>query len=175
MKRKADIPADGDPHPYHGPIARADGARPYNSHLWPTERWVAYHYDGFRNVDYDYRFEILHLADGRWSTDGWVYSIERGTTIYGLKCCFDNRNAALRAVAARMIRRVRHGVRHANYFGQYRLSPELGLRLVNWALEIVANETGRPQPVVGIMASPERSSLPVPLPSLQFDLFGGAA
>lgn len=97
----------GDPHPYSGPIQRADGARPYNRYLWPTEQWRASDALGHAAADYEWRIDIIALADGRWATGGFVHEIEQDKVLRGERCCFSTRTAAIRAQAARLIRRAR--------------------------------------------------------------------
>ncbi|PTW37208.1 hypothetical protein [Rhodovulum kholense] len=84
-----------DPWPYDGPIQRADGARPFNHYLWPTEQWVASRETRLNNT-FDMRIEITHLADKRFLTCGWVLGIETGTDFYGRPCVFDDRTVAIR-------------------------------------------------------------------------------
>lgn len=124
-----------DPQPYDGPIERADGRRPFNNYLWPMEgdQWWAYDTFGHRGVSGRFHFEVIALADGRWSTYGSVYSIEIGTDCYDRPGVFDTREKAIRIAAARFIRLCRWARR---WNGPDHLTNERAEQLINWALEI---------------------------------------
>lgn len=163
-KQKEQKPAD--PFPYDGPIARADGVRPYNHYLWPTESWwpnreIGYHIDG------RWFFGIVALADGRFSTEGSVFLIERDGSRSGRPCVFITRSTAIRTAAARMIRSARQS-RHWEGLSHGGLRGHLLADLINWALQIVARETGKPAPklIVFSEAEPHRAKTGLPL----FDL-----
>lgn len=126
-RRPKPIARDGDPCPYDGPIQTVHGTRPFNRYLWPTEQWVAY--DTIKHAPYDFRIDLVELADGRWSTGGHVHEIERDRVLTGERCCFPTRSEAVRAQAARIIRRARRAGR---------------ADVVAWALGIVAQALDRP-------------------------------
>ena len=128
-----------DPDPYDGLIRRADGVRPYNHYLWPTESWWASH-----RIHSRWHFGIVALADGRFSTEGCVYSIEKNDD-FGKPCVFSTRTKALRTAAARMIRIARHsknwdGLSHGGLKGN------MLAEVINWTRNVVALETGKPVP-----------------------------
>lgn len=126
-----------DPNPYDGPIERADGVRPFNRYLWPMEgdSWWAYNTFGHR-VSGRFHFEVVALADGRWSTEGFVWAIEDGK-YYGRPCVFATRRQAIRVAAAGFIRLCRNARR---WTGCDRLSDDQAQMLIDWALGIA----GRP-------------------------------
>lgn len=142
-------------------LRRADGVVPYNDYLWPMrgDYWNLGHehpsYDSF------WTFWVVGLADGRWSTTGSVYSIACGVdTIWGMPCVFTTRSQAVRAAAARLIRRMRASASWDTHFHSHALR---GSRLsfgVNWVLQTVARETqsARPLRLVRFQDQPE----PVP-------------
>lgn len=153
-----------DPRPYEGPIERADGKRPFNRYLWPTEQWVAYLTDDtlLRQVSFQYRVEIIALADGRFSTDGFVSSIEDEAG----RCVFATRNAAIRASAAAMIRQTRRDRTPPEYAIHVRPLPEKTCAaLVDWARQLVARETGAepPRPITlrPLPKPPVKTGLPL--------------
>lgn len=119
--------ANSDPQPYDGPIQTVHGTRPFNRYLWPTEQWVAY--DTIKHAPYEFRIDLVELADGRWSTGGHVHEIERDRVLTGERCSFPTRREAVRAQAARIIRRARRAGR---------------ADVVAWALGIVAQALDRP-------------------------------
>lgn len=101
------IVSPGDPWPYDGPIQRVDGRRPYNRYLWPTEQELASDTLGHAAAGHEWRIDIIALANGRWATGGFVHEIERDQVLTGERCCFATRSEAVRAQAARLIRRAR--------------------------------------------------------------------
>lgn len=153
--------ANSDPQPYDGPIQTVHGTRPFNRYLWPTECWLAS--DEIRFADPSYRIEIVELADGRWSTGGFVHEIERDRVISGEPCCFHLRTMAIRAQAARLIRKGRRDKR-----------PDV----VAWALRTVVKTTVTKPRLAAAEAYAERLSLRanhVERAAEQLDLFGAAA
>jgi hypothetical protein len=117
---------------YDGPIQRADGRRPYNHYLWPTEDWWLSHEDQFRNLGGMFHFGVIHLWDGTFATDGEVWCIAKNVNIYGQPCVYKSRETAIRVSAARMIRDIRS---HAERDQWIRKCLN---RMVNWTLETVS-------------------------------------
>lgn len=134
-----------DPHPYDGPIERADGVRPYNHYLWPTESWWPEDRDLGHCVHSRWHFGIVALADGRFSVEGSVFSIERNTDGFGRPCVFGSRTEAIRTAAARMLRMARRS-RKWEAFGTGKLEGSRLAAVINWARQIVARETGEQDP-----------------------------
>jgi hypothetical protein len=156
--------------------------RPFNMYLWPTDGddfWasggVSFVGEKFRGINRNFssrwRFSIVSLKDGRFSTSGCVYDIERGHEHGGRQCVFSTRTAAIRAAAARMLREARQSRKWKNNFDS--LTDEALEKLVNWTRAIVAEETGKPKPApVHILPRPEpvkRTGLPL------FDFSKGVA
>lgn len=132
-----------DPFPYVGPIQRADGTRPYNHYLWPTESWWAVR-DLDQHFDGRWHFGIVALMDGRFSTCGEVWSIEENSDD-GRQCVYFSREEAIRAAAARMIRIARASRAWENIFHGGLKGPRLA-QLINWTRIVVARETGEQSP-----------------------------
>lgn len=175
-KNKGDTYAVTDPQPYDGPIRGADGAKPYNMHLWPSEGWWASHDPQMRGFPASTRITIVELADGRWSTCGFVRNIERDRTYCDKQCCFSRRDQAIRAEAARLIRLTRLNA-STNY-----ITRGEAFKIIHWALGVVEKETGRATPakagIAGAMAEARATEAAqaeaariARLPS-QSDLFG---
>lgn len=159
-----------DPRPYDGPIERADGVRPYNHYLWPTECWAAQDAPQLRLVPYDFRIAIIALADGHFSISGSLCDIEHGRYHTGLnefagRCCvFDTRTAAIRASAYETItlaRRCARDDRWASIRGRdcRHLMPDV----INWARSTVALETGKPAPLQRAIKLPKAAPKPTGL------------
>lgn len=145
-----------DLHDYDSPIRAVDGTVPYNGYLWPTESWWPGHTKEFRHRMSGgwFHFEIVALADGRFSIDGTVSHIEGNTTVprwrdedpAGLPVVFETRSAAIRTGAARMIREMRQ----AQTWGKvgpmdgYRLDRETLEDVINWTLQQVAKACNEP-------------------------------
>jgi hypothetical protein len=183
-----------DPCLYQGDIRAENGRKPYNGYLWPTECWTAE--DGLAvpgqrraHIDYDFRIEIVAviLRPGQpvvYSTSGYTMDMERGReyTISGeggRQTSFASRSDAIRASAARLIRRVR---RHAREVRKDKLSAyrrtgiHLAPQIITWARQLVARETGtaEPKPInlyVPPPPPPELKSTGLPL----LDLMGVSA
>jgi hypothetical protein len=132
-----------DPWPYDGPIERADGIRPYNHYLWPTESWWPNREAKFKTVSPRHNFGIVHLKDGRFSTEGAVYYIEKNRGIYDLPCVFETRLAAIRIAAARAIQLARASSKFP--YGQALIGQQLA-DVINWYRSVVASESGKPEP-----------------------------
>lgn len=143
MKKKADN--NNDPWPYHGPIMRADGVKPYNHHLWPLtgDDWWANRSLGDR-FDGRWHFCVYALADGTFATTGFIPNIE-DNDYAGRPCVFDNRDKAIRIAAARMIRVARASRKWSGY-NTGALKGEKLAMVINWARSVVAAETGKPTP-----------------------------
>ena len=126
-----------DPSPYDGPIHRADGTRPYNRYLWPTEHWYA-NQSISRGIDSRWHISIIALMDGTWATDGCTWEIEQNRAD-GRRVIFPTRIAAIRASAARIIECARAS-RHWNGYGGALSGMRLA-KFINWARNLVARET----------------------------------
>lgn len=138
-----------DPFPYHGPIARADGTRPYNRYLWPTEVWAANREPGLSGMIYQiWRIEVIALLDGRWSTSGSVHQIEEDRDFGGNRCCFATREEAIRASAARIIRKARRWRGQTDHFGRPLISEPQAFGVVAWALRLAQLEAGERTPTL---------------------------
>lgn len=143
-----------DPREYDGPIQSANGTRPYNYYLWPTESWWVTHQQQFRNVYGQYRFGFVALHDGRFTTDGSVFAIKSGLDCYDRPCVFATREAAIRHSAARMIGHMRSAMRSER--------PEPGNNvetvqdMINWTRRAVAEACKAP--------APRPVTLPIPPP-----------
>ena len=133
-----------NPREYDGPIQAADGTRPYNYYLWPTESWWVTHQPQFRCVSGQYHFDFVALADGRFTIDGSVFSIHDNKDCYDRPCVFHTRESAIRHSAARMIRRMRSALRSER--------PEPGNNvktvqdMINWTRLTVAEACAAPPP-----------------------------
>jgi hypothetical protein len=157
--------AKSDPCLYHGEIRAADGRKPYNGYLWPSECWTAEHglsVPGKRPtyIDYDFRVEIFAviLRPGQpviYSTSGHTYDLERGReyTISGERegrqTSFATRTEAIRVSAARLIRRIRRHareVRKDKLSAYHRTGIHLAPEIITWARQLVARETGAAEP-----------------------------
>ncbi len=156
MARKKKIPVPTqrrDPAPYDGPIERADGVRPYNNYLWPTEDWWAYHEFGYRGFSGRFHFGIIELNDGRFSVDGSVFHIENNSTNPfsfgerpGLKVVFDTREQAIRIAVARFIRLCRYSRKWTGFYSDG-LTEENCQKAINWALSIAKRPPSKLRPL----------------------------
>jgi hypothetical protein len=124
---------------YHGPIASINGTRPSNHYLWPTESWWAYRTLGF-SYSGTWHFGIVALNDGRFTTDGDVFAIERGRDCYGQRCVYPTRTTAIRAAAAHLIQTALYA-RHWPRGISDGLTIERCQTLINWIRQTVATET----------------------------------
>jgi hypothetical protein len=142
MKRLPKTNRD-DPHPYEGPIEKADGTRPWNMFLWPTESWHPGHERQFQSVAGSFSFGYVALKDGQFSTEGSVYGIEKNCGSDGRPCIFTTRAQAIRTSAARMILDLRAAMKRHEAF-----SPDCETleKVVNWTLKKVAEVTSAPAP-----------------------------
>lgn len=134
-----------DPRPYDGSIERVDGTRPFNCYLWPTEQWVFNRENPRPFVDFDMRVEIIALADGRFATEGLVSSIEQNRDLWDRPCVFPTRAAAIRASAARMIRKCRATIRSQSWH-RVGVTAQNAPAIIHWARALVARETGGLEP-----------------------------
>lgn len=161
--KHAEPKAGGDPCPYTGPIARADGVKPWNMYLWPTESWWANRELG-HSFSSSWEFSIVGLADGRFAVEGFVRAIEENDYC-GQPIVFTTRALAIRTAAARLIRRAR-----ASGSWDYNLETVTGAKLgelINWIRKIVAKETGKPEPrpvhIEDPVVAPKRETAGLPL------------
>lgn len=159
-----------DPQPYDGPIERADGRRPFNTYLWPTESWWAYDALGHRAVSGRFQFGIVALSDGRWATDGFVTNIEANSdNPHGLwqrrgrDVVFGTREKAIRVAVARFIWLCRHARRWEGV--PDRLTEENCQKAINWALAIAKRP---PQKLAPLPAPPQPPPPPTGLPLLDY-------
>ncbi|SMC32647.1 hypothetical protein SAMN06297251_10161 [Fulvimarina manganoxydans] len=134
-------------------IANFRGVLPCNNFLYPTESWNAQH-EVPEVKFHDWRMFVIHLEDGRWATNGFVWNIAAGVDQHGDPCVFPNRSKAIRASAAALVARARY--RMGLEPGMtYHASSEQGALVIDWARRVVERETkGRTR---------------------QMDLFGGVA
>ena len=159
-----------DPN-YDSQVLRLDGMRPFNKHLWPLDGdWFWANRDLGRHIDARWNFHVIALADGRWSIDMAVYSIEANdSTMHWLtgegkprRVVFPTRNAALRASAAKMIRQARNSRRWpANVGG---LSDALCGEVINWARSTVARETQHAAPMAIALRPLPKAKRPTGMP-----------
>jgi hypothetical protein len=153
-----------DPNPYDGPILRADGRRSFNRYFWPMagDSWWAYNEDAFWRVSGRFHFEVIGLADGRWSTYGSVSSIEKNEDPWGHPCVYGSREKAIRIAAARFIRMCRRARR---WSGSDHMTEEMAARVINWALAIAKRP---PQTLAPLPAPPAAPPPPTGLPLLDY-------
>jgi len=128
-------------------ILRADGVKPFNGYLWPTEDWQPSHDKRFCNLRgvHRFHFSIVALADGRFSIEGMTCCIEqntdnpyppKGEAPSGRPVVFESRTAAIRTAAARMIRDIL-----ASRFWEYKgetMDRAVMALVINWTLQQVA-------------------------------------
>ena len=173
---------DDCPGRYTGPIERADGVRPFNSYLWPTEGWWAYHSPGQRNW-HSWHFGIVALWDGSFAVCGQLWHIrdnDRRSSWHRREGQlhrpnnFPTRRQAIRTAAADLLRSLR-AQRRSRGDWQNRLARD-GQHFVdvcNWVRLTVHRETGHPcrPPRLATYTPPT----PPPAPDLAADLplFGG--
>lgn len=119
-------------------ISRADGQELYNGFLWPSESWWLGHER--KKFSSRWNFGYVALSDGRFAVEGYVWAIREGV-YHGRKNNFSSRSLCIRAAAARLIRCMR-GSRSWDTWDS--LNGELLAEAVNWVLETVARETGKP-------------------------------
>lgn len=141
-------------------ICRADGVRPCNYYLWPTELWVASRDPALgHSYPFEFHIGIVALEGGLFSTEGDTFSIRAGKGYWGRPCVFPTRREAIRAEAARMIRLARAWRKWGKLHGE-RLA-----RVINWARNVVARECGVSAPApVHVRETPrpaERTGLPL--------------
>jgi hypothetical protein len=168
MPKWMDKPVDHtrDPAPYDGPIARADGRRPFNMYLYPTEWWWAYDEFGHRGFSGRFHFGIIALNDGRWATEGSVSQIEANSDNPhgmwkkpGRPVVFDTREKAVRIAAARFLRLCRWA---RTWDGPDHLTEENCRKAVNWALSIAKRPAIEFSPIPPpIPPAPKPTGLPI--------------
>lgn len=164
MKRM-DKPIDHtrDPFPYDGPIARADGVRPFNHYLWPTESWWAYDEFGHRGFSGLFHFGIIALNDGRFATNGFIWQIEANNNdalgVRGRPVVFETREKAIRIAVARFIRLCRWATSWEG--SSDRLTPENSRKAINWALGIAKRPARDFAPIVPPAPKPIPTGMPL--------------
>jgi hypothetical protein len=154
-----------DPLTYDGP-RRIDGRLPYNGYLWPTwcralnregaERWM-------QNLPFDYRLDVVELDDGRFSTDGTVYGIQRNLDCYGQRCVYATREEAIRTSAGRMLRRIRRVMRDRASMDHW-IMQRVGPDVIQWVRQVAHEETG------AVVRAPIQAK-PMPRPKTGLPLF----
>lgn len=162
------------PQRYTGPIQRADGTRPFNGYLWPTESWWAYHEPGKRWWDSRIRICIVHLWDGRWAVNGFLWAIQTNSRRYSWtvapgqlprRNCFATRREAVRTAAADLLRMLRSARRWKDH--QLGRDPVHWAEAVNWALATAHREADRAEPPLRL----HREPLPPPVRPSGMPLF----
>ncbi len=169
MKRQKPVSRNRDPQPYDGPIARADGLRPFNRYLLHTEFYCAGHEAIHRHIHTRWFFGIVALLDGRFSIEGSVWAIEKNDYC-GKPVVFATRAEAIRTGAARMIRRARRSGNWDYQFGG--LKGKYLAEVINWALAVVARETSKPEPKPVQVKEPPPEYRKTGLPLLDY-IYGG--
>ena len=154
-------PPSPESHP-SGEITRADGVKPYNQYLLPTECWNMprpYYCGDSRSW-----IDIVALADGRFSTDGSVYGIQKNEDCYGRPCVYATRTQAIRVAAARAIRFMRAARHWSVMYAAGFERPEYLEYAINWALTTTYREIASPRPPrpVHIPAPPPPAPDPSP-------------
>lgn len=153
------VPPPADP----AVLTAADGTRPSNGYLWPTEDWKM---EGPWQYGHDSRtwIGVVALSDGRFSIDGHDYAIQKNLTCYGQPCVYATRAQAIRVSAARAIRHMRHA---RNWNGIYELGfadPERLEYALNWALATAYRETAAPRPPRPVRLPRPAGAAPCDLP-----------
>lgn len=158
-----------DPAPYDGPIARVDGRRPFNMHLYPTECWWAYNEFGHHGFSGRFHFGIVALIDGRFATSGFFNEIEANSdNPYGMwerpgrPVVFETREEAVRIAAARFIRLCRWS---RKWDWPDHLTEENCQKVINWALAIAKRP---PRKLAPLPPAPEPPPRPTGLPLLDY-------
>ena len=103
-----------------------------------------YSYDACSWID------LVALSDGRFATDGCIYSIERNRDCYDQPCVYPTRTKAIRAAAAHAIRHMRHAHKWDHQYADGFDQPTRLEYGINWALGTAYRETAaprRPRPV----------------------------
>jgi hypothetical protein len=143
---------DDCPRKYTGPIERADGVRPFNSYLWPTESWCAWHEPGRGGWQVG-RFGIVALWDGSFAVNGFLWQIEknnRRSVLVETKDQlhrpnnFPTRHQAIRAAAADCLRLLRVTRRSKHCNDRVSRDPQHFVDVCNWVRLTVHRETGHP-------------------------------
>ncbi len=146
---------------------RADGVKPFNGYLWPTESWWLGHER--RGFDSRWHFGYVALNDRRFSVEGSVYAIRGNQDGEGRPCVFATREKAIRVSAARMIavmRASRHWGANAETYGA--MSGRKLAEGINWALAIVARETADGAFLAVTIPDPKPERGPTGLPLFDF-------
>ncbi len=167
MKKYTTKPKVFDLHDYDSPIKRSDGVVPYNSYIWPMhgDCWFISHERQHHAFPGQWRFNVVGLDNGKWSVCGQTWkilhndenSLDRHEPDHvPVPVVFDTRAQAIRVAAARMIRQARRVSKDTAAGIWDRLPPKKLETLINWALEIVAKECGKPSPKPVRIAEPPK-------------------
>jgi len=164
-----ELQKDNDLFHCDGPIERADGVRPFNYNLWPLpgDDWWACYDLGDHCIDPRWHFSVFALADGRYSTSSSVFDIERGVDSQGRVCVFSTREKAVRMSCARMIRTARAS-RKWQVSGCGKLEGSSLSKVINYALMVVSQETGKPVPRPVKVKEPDPPKIKTGLPLFDF-------
>lgn len=169
--------SDNCPQKYTGPIEDADGTRPFNGFLWPTESWWASHEQGKRHWDSRWHMGIVALWDGTYAVDGSIWKIEKNNRRYSWTeqpdqlprpNIFPTRRQAIRTAAADLLRQVRSARTWPGHL--VRCRPEHFSEVVNWILATAYREAEAAEPVRLVRYEPPPPPPPPPtgLPILDF-------
>jgi len=154
--------SDDCPQRYTGPIERADGARPFNGYLWPTESWWAHREPGNRNWDSRWNFGIVHLWNGTFAIMGQLSAIERNNRRYRWEVKdgqlhrtnnFATRREAIRSAAADLLRTLRsaRSWRSNDWIAR---DPVHWAAVVNWVLTTAHREADKSEPPFSLYREP---------------------
>lgn len=181
---------DDCPARYTGPIEAADGQRPFNSYLWPTESWWPDREPGQRSWDATWHFGIVALWDGSFAVNGFIWQIEcndRRSSWHQREGQlhrpnnFPTRRQAIRTAAADVLRQLRNArhrrpdwLRGPDWQSRVTRDGAHWVDVCNWVRRTVHRETGYPcrPPRLATYTPPP----PPTAPDLAADLplFGGA-
>lgn len=150
------------PHRYTGPIEAADGKRPFNGYLWPTEWWWAHHEPGNQNWDTRWNFGIVHLWNGQFAVCGQIWKIEKNDRRYHWTKVdgqlrhannFATRRQAIRTAAADLLHTLR-SARTWKTTDRITRDPVHWADVVNWVLTTAHREADRREPRLCVHRDP---------------------
>lgn len=154
--------ADDCPQRYTGPVERADGARPFNGYLWPSEWWWAHREPGNYNWDSRWNFGIVHLRDGQFAVMGQLSAIESNNRRYRWEVKdgqlhrannFATRRQAVRTAAADVLRTLRN-VRDWKSNDRITRDPVHWAAVVNWVLTTAHRKADSREPRFSLHRDP---------------------